>query len=126
MRSLFVSFLWLSQKISLHIRLLTKHKHVLDAIATELIRVETMERDEYEKILTLHGIKARRKLGEEPYVAPEVAPLTNAEMVTRETVVSESNEHDVKIASPRHDLRGELKKRHSEVKRERQGADQES
>lgn len=54
--------------------LLTKHRHVLDAIATELMRVETMERDEYEKILTLHGIKARRKIGEEPYVAPPPPP----------------------------------------------------
>ncbi|OGZ08082.1 MAG: hypothetical protein A3C93_01855 [Candidatus Lloydbacteria bacterium RIFCSPHIGHO2_02_FULL_54_17] len=53
--------------------LLMKHKPVLDAIAMELIRVEAMERDEYEKILTLHGIKARRKMGEEPYVAPALA-----------------------------------------------------
>ena len=89
--------------------LLTKHKHVLDAIATELMRVETMERDEYEKILTLHGIKGRRKIGEEPYVAspatgvvtqkPEANPeITHSEggshvkplsEVTHETVVSE-------------------------------------
>ncbi len=50
--------------------LLTKHKHILDAIAAELIRVETIEREDYEKILTLHGVKAQRKMGEEVYIAP--------------------------------------------------------
>lgn len=77
--------------------LLTKHKLVLDAIATELMRVETMERDEYEKILTLHGIRARHKIGEEPYVAPPVKsdpdvaeqePGTTT--ITHDTVTSES------------------------------------
>jgi hypothetical protein len=73
-----------------------------------------MERDEYEKILTLHGIKARRKMGEEPYVAPalvatpesgavsavrsETAPADAPHQhkplaeITHETVVSESGE----------------------------------
>ncbi|OGZ08308.1 MAG: hypothetical protein A3D65_01075 [Candidatus Lloydbacteria bacterium RIFCSPHIGHO2_02_FULL_50_13] len=91
--------------------LLTKHKPVLDAIAMELIRVEAMERDEYEKILTLHGIKARRKIGEEPYVAPAIlasegetsktpegfsdvplrVPVIPTTKITHETVVSESS-----------------------------------
>ena len=70
--------------------LLTKHRHVLDAIAAELMRVETMEREEYEKILTIHGIKARRKIGEEPYIAAEAAQETSA-TVTHETVESISH-----------------------------------
>ncbi len=55
---------------------ITKHKHVLDAIAIELIRVETIEHEEFEKILTLHGIKPKRKTGEEVYVAPPIANST--------------------------------------------------
>jgi hypothetical protein len=30
-----------------------------------------MEREEYEKLLVLHGIKPKEKNGEEPYIAPE-------------------------------------------------------
>ncbi|MDO8520567.1 MAG: hypothetical protein Q7S52_00445, partial [bacterium] len=70
--------------------LLTKHKPVLDAIAMELIRVEAMERDEYEKILTLHGIKARRKMGEEPYVAPATVAVTTTEGETKKTATESS------------------------------------
>ena len=100
--------------------LLTKHKLVLDAIAAELIRVETMERDEYEKILMLHGIKARRKIGEEPYVAltavaeeqkseavakPEAAlscaPAAPSLKVTHETVVTESSGKSATPKRPR-------------------------
>lgn len=54
--------------------LLEKHKHVLDAIATELMRVETLEREDYEKILTLHGIKPKTRRGEEAYVAETPLP----------------------------------------------------
>jgi cell division protease FtsH len=50
--------------------LLEKHKPILDAIALELTRVETMERAEYEKLLVIHGIKPKEKIGEETYVAP--------------------------------------------------------
>lgn len=53
--------------------ILTKYRHVLDAIAMELIRVETIEHEEFEKLLTLHGIKPKRKVGEKPYVAPTAA-----------------------------------------------------
>jgi hypothetical protein len=49
-----------------------RHKHVLDAIAMELIHVETIEHEEFEKILTLHGIKPKRKVGDDIYVAPRV------------------------------------------------------
>ncbi len=52
---------------------LTKYRHVLDAIAMELIRVETIEHEDFEKLLTLHGIKPKRKGGEKPYVAPTAA-----------------------------------------------------
>lgn len=72
--------------------LLTKYKPVLDAIAVELMRVESIEREEFEKILALHGIKAKRKAKEEVYVAPKVD--TVAEVVIPETdtpVIDESS-----------------------------------
>ena len=59
--------------------LLVKYKHVLDAIALELVRVETMEQAEYEKILALHGIKPGRKMGEETYIAPEPKEAASAQ-----------------------------------------------
>ncbi len=69
--------------------LLLKHKHILDAIAIELTRVETMERAEYEKLLVLHGIKPKEKIGEETYVAP---PVTG-ESATSETAETGHAEH---------------------------------
>mgnify|MGYP001381722298 CR=1 FL=1 len=41
--------------------LLEKHKGVLDAIADELMRVETLEQEEYEKIIIAHGIQPKKK-----------------------------------------------------------------
>ncbi len=38
-----------------------KHRPVLDAIAAKLIEVETIERDEFEKILVAHGIVPKKK-----------------------------------------------------------------
>jgi cell division protease FtsH len=40
----------------------TTHKAALDAIASRLIEVETIERDEYEKIIIAHGIQPKKKL----------------------------------------------------------------
>lgn len=37
------------------------HKKLLDAIANRLIEVETIERDEFEKILIVHGITPKKK-----------------------------------------------------------------
>jgi cell division protease FtsH len=37
------------------------NKKLLDAIAKKLIEVETLERDEYEKILVLHGVTPKKK-----------------------------------------------------------------
>ncbi len=39
----------------------TKNRKLLDAIANRLIEVETIERDEFEKILIVHGITPKRK-----------------------------------------------------------------
>ncbi len=72
--------------------LLTKYKPVLDAIAVELMRVESIEREEFEKILALHGIKAKRKAKEEVYVAPPMAETVSAE-------VPEGSEDDVPPAA---------------------------
>jgi cell division protease FtsH len=72
--------------------LLTKYKPVLDAIAVELMRVESIEREEFEKILALHGIKAKRKAKEEVYVAPPMTETVSAE-------VPEGSEDDVPPAA---------------------------
>lgn len=42
--------------------ILTKHRKALDAITERLMEVETIERDEYEKIIIAHGIMPKRKL----------------------------------------------------------------
>lgn len=39
--------------------ILTEHRSVLDAIATKLMEVETLERDQYEELLKEHGVEAR-------------------------------------------------------------------
>jgi ATP-dependent Zn protease len=40
---------------------LITHRKALDAIAEELVRVETMEREEFEKMLILNGIQPKKK-----------------------------------------------------------------
>ena len=40
---------------------LKKHKKVLDVIANKLIEVETLERDEYEKLLIINGITPKKE-----------------------------------------------------------------
>ena len=42
-------------------QVLTEHKKVLTAIAHKLIEVETLEKDEYEKIIIAHGIVPKQK-----------------------------------------------------------------
>ena len=59
--------------------LLERHKPVLDAIAIELMRTESIEREAFEKLLTLHGIKPKTKMGEEVYIAPPVKSIENRE-----------------------------------------------
>ena len=41
--------------------LIVKHRPLLDAIAAKLMEVETIERDEFEKILIVHGITPKKK-----------------------------------------------------------------
>lgn len=41
--------------------ILTSHKKALDAIATVLIEVETIEREDFEKLLITHGITPKKK-----------------------------------------------------------------
>ena len=48
-------------------KVLTEYRKALDTIATKLIEVETLEQDEYEKILTVHGIMLKKK--EEPVLS---------------------------------------------------------
>jgi cell division protease FtsH len=42
-------------------RVLSEYKKAFTAIAVKLIEVETLEQEEYEKILTLHGIALKKK-----------------------------------------------------------------
>lgn len=42
--------------------IINKHRKALDAIAAKLIEVETIEKDEYEKIIIAHGILPKKKL----------------------------------------------------------------
>ncbi len=41
--------------------IITNHRKALDAIAERLIKVETIEREEFEKLLILHGIEPKRR-----------------------------------------------------------------
>ena len=72
--------------------LLIKHKPVLDAIALELMRTESIEREEFEKLLIMHGIKPKRKAKEEVYVAPPVyIPAKKDEEIIAEDTVTPSS-----------------------------------
>jgi cell division protease FtsH len=42
-------------------KILTDHRKALDAIAAKLMEVETIERDEFEKLLIIHGITPKKK-----------------------------------------------------------------
>jgi ATP-dependent metalloprotease FtsH len=42
-------------------KIITEYKHVLDAIAKKLIEVETIEKDEYELLISAHGIPLKKK-----------------------------------------------------------------
>ncbi|MBI2100870.1 MAG: ATP-dependent zinc metalloprotease FtsH [Candidatus Vogelbacteria bacterium] len=42
-------------------QILTEHRAALEAMAEELIKVETIEREDFEKLLILHGIKPKQK-----------------------------------------------------------------
>jgi cell division protease FtsH len=44
---------------------LTTHRKALDAIAKKLVEVETIEREEFEKLLVLHGIEPKKDTEEE-------------------------------------------------------------
>lgn len=56
--------------------LLTKYRHVMDAIAEELMRVETLEKDDYDKLLLMHGIKPKRRPGDKPLPPPAEFPVS--------------------------------------------------
>jgi cell division protease FtsH len=46
-------------------KVLTDNRKAFDAVARKLVEVETLEQDEYEKILTAHGITLKKKEGKE-------------------------------------------------------------
>lgn len=46
--------------------ILTQHRKLLDAVAARLIEVETIEQEEYEKIIIAHGILPKKKKTIEP------------------------------------------------------------
>lgn len=41
--------------------IITEHRKALNAIAERLVKVETLEREEFEKLLVLHGIEPKKK-----------------------------------------------------------------
>ena len=41
--------------------IITEHRKMLNAIAARLVEVETLEREECEKILIIHGITPKKK-----------------------------------------------------------------
>jgi cell division protease FtsH len=43
-------------------KILKDHRKALDAIAKKLVEVETIERDDFEKMLIAHGIIPKKKL----------------------------------------------------------------
>lgn len=43
--------------------LIVKHRSALDAVALKLVEVETLEREEYEKVIVAHGIPLKPKKG---------------------------------------------------------------
>jgi cell division protease FtsH len=47
-------------------KVLSENRKAFDAIAQKLIEVETLEQEEYEKILTAHGIMLKKKEDKEP------------------------------------------------------------
>ncbi len=55
-------------------QVLVDHRGALDSIAEELVKTETMERDEFEKLLILNGIQPKKKEEEETpqIIAPTV------------------------------------------------------
>jgi cell division protease FtsH len=42
-------------------QIIVKHRPALDAIAQKLIEVETLEQEEYEKLIIAHGIMPKKK-----------------------------------------------------------------
>jgi ATP-dependent Zn protease len=53
---------------------MTKHRTALDAIAKRLVEVETIEREEFEKILIVNGITPKTKDDIEP-MPRVIAPM---------------------------------------------------
>ena len=51
-------------------KVLKEHKKAFDAIAQKLVEVETLEQEEYEKILTAHGIMLKKKEEEDKTTRP--------------------------------------------------------
>ena len=45
---------------------MTKYRSVLDAIAQKLVEVETLEREQFEQLLILHGIEPKKREEEIP------------------------------------------------------------
>jgi len=53
---------------------LTEHRSALETMAMELVRIETIEREDFEKLLILNGIKPKQK-AEEIISAPQPLPI---------------------------------------------------
>ena len=54
--------------------ILKTHRKALDAIADKLIEVESLEQEEFEKLLVLHGIELKKRKEEEKITASKKEP----------------------------------------------------
>lgn len=61
----------MNQSLARARELLEKYRPVMDAIADELMKVETLEKDDYDKLLILHGIKPKRREDAVSLTGPE-------------------------------------------------------
>jgi cell division protease FtsH len=57
---------------------ITEHRKLLEAIAKELVRVETIERDDFEKILLVHGVQPK-KIDDEDIIKEVVKDIVQKE-----------------------------------------------
>lgn len=97
----------MNQSLARARELLNRYRGALDGISEELVRVETMERGEFEKMLILHGIKPKKKETTIDPIRPARAPLDDTSSADDVSIVPEDsaatppslNEDEVQVLS---------------------------
>lgn len=75
-------------------KLLLEYKPILEGIALELIEKETIERTDYEQLLILHGIRTKKKHGENTHVI-EMSGISRVSTPVTPRSGSESNKIEI-------------------------------